>query len=95
MGLRALPGLVAGLREHGLDPATQIAVIENGTRASQRVLTSTLDAVAAAAQASSMTGPALIVIGSVVGLHDRLAWFAGAAREADSMTVEALAAAAE
>jgi uroporphyrin-III C-methyltransferase / precorrin-2 dehydrogenase / sirohydrochlorin ferrochelatase len=95
MGLRALPGLVAGLREHGLDAATQIAVIENGTRGSQRVLTSTLDAVAATAQASSMTGPALIVIGSVVGLHDRLAWFAGAAREADPTAVEALAAAAE
>jgi uroporphyrin-III C-methyltransferase/precorrin-2 dehydrogenase/sirohydrochlorin ferrochelatase len=95
MGLRALPGLVARLREHGLDPATQIAVIENGTRGSQRVLTSTLDGVAVAAQASSMTGPALIIIGSVVGLHDRLAWFAGTAREADPMTVEALAAAAE
>jgi siroheme synthase len=95
MGLRALPGLVAGLRDHGRDVTTQIAVIENGTRGRQRVLTSTLDGVVAAAQASTLAGPALIVIGSVVGLHDRLAWFAGAARAADQATVKALAAAAE
>jgi uroporphyrin-III C-methyltransferase / precorrin-2 dehydrogenase / sirohydrochlorin ferrochelatase len=93
MGLRTLPGLVAGLRAHGLDGAARIAVIENGTRGAQRVVTSTLDRIVADAQVSGLTGPALIVIGAVVGLHERLAWFAGA--EPEIQAAEALAAAAE
>jgi uroporphyrin-III C-methyltransferase/precorrin-2 dehydrogenase/sirohydrochlorin ferrochelatase len=93
MGLRALPGLVAGLQAHGLAATTRIAVIESGTRAHQRVVTSTLDRIVADAQGSGLAGPALIVIGSVVGLQERLAWFAGAAQETEA--AQALAAAAE
>ena len=59
--------------DHGRSQATPIAIIERGTTSRQRVLTGTLaDLAELAKQAVS---PSLIVIGEVVALHERLAWF--------------------
>jgi len=75
MGLGALAELAARLIGQGADAAMPVAVIENGTRTDQRVVVSTLDRVAEDAKARGLSGPALIVIGSVVSLRDRLNWF--------------------
>jgi uroporphyrin-III C-methyltransferase/precorrin-2 dehydrogenase/sirohydrochlorin ferrochelatase len=54
-------------------------VVENGTRRGQRVVVATLATLAEAAAAAELQGPALIIIGSVVTLRDKLSWFEGAA----------------
>jgi len=78
MGLSALPGIAQGFIEHGAAPTTPAAVIENGTRRQQRVVTATLETLAEAAEAAELQGPALIIVGSVVSLRSQLSWFEGA-----------------
>ena len=58
---------------HGRRSTTPIAIIERGTTARQRVLTGTLAELAVLAQQA--VSPSLIVIGEVVALRERLAWF--------------------
>ncbi|MFQ2292583.1 siroheme synthase CysG [Aeromonas enteropelogenes] len=73
MGLMRSEHIQQQLVSHGRSSATPIAIIERGTTARQRVLTGTLaDLAELAAQAVS---PSLIVIGEVVALRERLAWF--------------------
>jgi len=85
MGLSSLASIARGFIEHGADPATPAAVVESGTRRRQRVVTATLDSLAAAVEAAGLHGPALIIVGSVVSLRGQLSWFEGTkeARSAD------------
>ena len=62
-------------------PDIPAAVIENGTRTDQHVVMSTLENIAADAARARIGGPALIVIGTVVGLRERLSWFGGGVGE--------------
>ena len=55
-----------GLLAAGLDPATPAALIENGGRDSQRVLTGTLPELAAQGPGWSQGGPALLIVGEAV-----------------------------
>jgi uroporphyrin-III C-methyltransferase / precorrin-2 dehydrogenase / sirohydrochlorin ferrochelatase len=73
MGLRALPGLCRKLALHGLDPATPAALIENGTLPHQRVIAGTLATLPELTREVHLTGPALILVGAVVALHERFA----------------------
>jgi siroheme synthase len=82
MGIKALPGLCRQLIAHGLAPDTKAAVIENGAHADQRVVTATLATLPDRVPAHALSGPALVVIGEVVGLHATLAWFGRAAATA-------------
>ena len=58
----------------GVDPATPAAIVDNGARAGQRVVTGTLASIAAEAREAALRGPTIIIVGSVVTLRDRLAW---------------------
>ena len=73
MGLMRSEHIQQQLVDHGRKGSTPIAIIERGTQASQKVLTGTLDELAELAQQA--VSPSLIVIGEVVSLRDRLAWF--------------------
>ena len=53
-------------KRQGLDPATPAALIENGGRDGQRVLTGTLPELAAQGPGWSQGGPALLIIGAAV-----------------------------
>jgi uroporphyrin-III C-methyltransferase/precorrin-2 dehydrogenase/sirohydrochlorin ferrochelatase len=53
------------LIEHGLATGTPVAVIENGTRPEQKVITARLDELAGRLQDAGIAGPALIIIGEV------------------------------
>ncbi|POB71784.1 uroporphyrin-III methyltransferase, partial [Vibrio vulnificus] len=55
------------------DASTSCAIIENGTRREQRVLTGSLTQLPELA--TQAISPALIVVGSVTSLHDKLKWF--------------------
>lgn len=65
MGVSTAATVAARLIEHGLAATTPVAVIENGTRPEQRVVTARLDALAAKLEAEEVAGPALIIIGEV------------------------------
>ncbi|KAA0920224.1 uroporphyrinogen-III C-methyltransferase [Aquicoccus porphyridii] len=74
MGLSALDALTGGFAAHGIDMSTPVAVIENGTRPDQRVVTGTLADIATRVTAAGITGPSMILVGSVVRLRDTLNW---------------------
>ncbi|MGC5020600.1 uroporphyrinogen-III C-methyltransferase [Micromonospora sp. DT47] len=70
MGLKNLAAITATLAAHGRDPATPVAVVQEGTTGAQRTLRSTLGEVAADVVAAGLRPPAIVVIGDVVGALD-------------------------
>ncbi len=74
MGLSNLPKLAEGFCTHGVDMATPAAVIENGTRKNQIVVIGTLGDIADRVREAELKGPAMIVIGTVVSLREKLNW---------------------
>jgi len=76
MGLSSIEAITGGFVANGADPATPAAIIENGTRAGQRVVTGTLESLPGKVAAAEIKSPALIIVGSVVTLRDKLSWFA-------------------
>ena len=62
----------------GGDPNMPAAIVENGTRPDQRVITGTIADLPARKEAANLGQPSLIVIGSVVTLQGELAWFEAA-----------------
>ena len=76
MGLTSLRSITEGFLANGANPATPAAVVENGTRRGQRVITGTLETLSDQAVDAEIKSPALIIIGSVVTLRDKLSWFA-------------------
>lgn len=75
MGLHGLDTLCAKLVEHGLPDTTPIAIVQHGTQPTQRVITGTLATLPAIAEREQPQAPTLIIIGGVVTLRDKLAWF--------------------
>jgi uroporphyrin-III C-methyltransferase / precorrin-2 dehydrogenase / sirohydrochlorin ferrochelatase len=75
MGLARLRDICLELVAAGKDPETPAAIVADGTLPEQRVVVSHLGALATAAQAAGITSPALVVIGEVVRLRQRLRWF--------------------
>src|SRR5262247_2730523 len=75
MGLAALPRITRELLAHGRAPETPVALVRWGTTERQVVLTGRLDDIASRASAARLESPVVIVIGDVVGLAERLAWF--------------------
>jgi siroheme synthase len=80
MGLLGLPMLCAKLIEHGQDPDLPVAVVQQGTTATQRVVVGTLATLPELAARAQLHGPTLIIVGDVVRLRERLNWFEGSAR---------------
>jgi len=82
MGLHALPALCDGLVAHGLPSETPAAIVQQGTTREQRVITGTLRTLPDLAAAAMLTPPTLIIVGEVVRLRERLAWFEASAPSA-------------
>lgn len=75
MGLAMLPELTRDFIAHGADPDTPVAIVDNGTRPNQQVITGTIGTIASLAAASGLKGPSMIFVGTVVRLRDKLGWF--------------------
>ncbi len=75
MGVGAMGDLCAGLIAHGRGADTPAALVENGTTRAQRVVTGTLATLPNKARWAAVKPPALLIVGEVVALSDRLAWF--------------------
>jgi uroporphyrinogen III methyltransferase/synthase len=75
MGMRQLEAITAALVAHGLAAATPAAVVCHGTTGGQRTVVATLGTLAERARAAGLAAPGVVVVGSVVGLRERIAWF--------------------
>ena len=75
MGLTALEQVMAGLLAAHIAPDMPAAVIENGTRGNQRKVVATVSDLAPQVRAAGLKSPALIIVGKVCTLSDRLDWF--------------------
>lgn len=75
MGLTMAAELCAAFIQHGKPAETPVAVIEWATTARQRTLTGTLSSLPALISSYGVASPALIIVGSVVTLADKLAWY--------------------
>jgi uroporphyrin-III C-methyltransferase/precorrin-2 dehydrogenase/sirohydrochlorin ferrochelatase len=84
MGLGGLPSICREMIAHGAAPTLPVAVVQDGTIATQKVVTSTLADMPQRAAAEGLVSPCLIIIGEVVRLHDTLSWFKPAVVEAVS-----------
>ena len=73
MGFHNLPAIVGQLLDCGRPPDTPVAVIERASYPRQRTVVGTLDTIVE--RSADLCPPVVIVVGEVVGLHDRLRWF--------------------
>jgi uroporphyrin-III C-methyltransferase/precorrin-2 dehydrogenase/sirohydrochlorin ferrochelatase len=73
MGLNQAPAIQEKLIEHGMSAEMPVALVENGTAVTQRVVSGTLRELGALS--TQVASPALIIVGRVVALRDKLNWF--------------------
>ena len=75
MGLSNIPHLCKGFIARGADPELPVAVIDNGTRPNQHVVTATLATLCDTMEKADVKGPAMIIVGTVVNLREKLSWY--------------------
>lgn len=78
MGLVGLPVICAQLIRHGRAADTPAALVQQGTTSQQRVFTGTLADLPELVARHEVHAPTLVIVGEVVRLRDKLAWFEGA-----------------
>ncbi len=78
MGLSGLEKICQSLIDYGCDETHPIAIIQQGTTSSQQVITGTLGSLPQIVANKGIKAPTLIIVGTVVTLHDKLNWFVAA-----------------
>jgi uroporphyrin-III C-methyltransferase/precorrin-2 dehydrogenase/sirohydrochlorin ferrochelatase len=78
MGLVGLPLICAQLIAHGRAAQTPAALVQQGTTRNQRVYTGTLADLHELVAQHQVQAPTLVIVGEVVSLREKLAWFEGA-----------------
>lgn len=74
MGLNHIEELMEAFIARGASPDLPAAIVDNGTRANQRVVVGTLATLAGEARAAQLRGPTIVIVGSVVSLREKLDW---------------------
>jgi uroporphyrin-III C-methyltransferase/precorrin-2 dehydrogenase/sirohydrochlorin ferrochelatase len=75
MGVHGLGGICEGLVANGLPVDTPAALVEKATLPEQRVVEGTLASLPSESFKRKVRPPALLIVGEVVRLRSRLAWF--------------------
>jgi uroporphyrinogen III methyltransferase/synthase len=75
MGMARLEHVAAQLISYGRRPDTPSAVVQLATTSSQRTVDGFLGEIAGRAEAAGLSAPAVLIVGEVVALRDRLSWF--------------------
>jgi uroporphyrin-III C-methyltransferase len=75
MGAKNLTALINGLLHNGINTTMPMAIIEQATTAAQQVHISTIGQCLQQFANTNFSSPTLIIIGSVVQLHQQFAWF--------------------
>jgi uroporphyrin-III C-methyltransferase len=74
MGLTGLESISQSLIRFGMRPSMPVAIVEKGTSKDQRVFTSTMKDIHQVAIDNEVKSPALLIIGEVVTLQEKLSW---------------------
>ncbi|MGB5288574.1 MAG: uroporphyrinogen-III C-methyltransferase [Ignavibacteriaceae bacterium] len=74
MGASRIEAITKKLIQHGMDPATPAAAIENGTLPTQRTITGRLDEIAAEFTKQEFHAPVIIMISETISLRDKISW---------------------
>ncbi|MGN0343208.1 MAG: hydroxymethylbilane synthase [Roseburia sp.] len=72
MGLSKLPEIVAGLTKAGMAADMPVAVIAKGTTSKQQCVCGTLDTIVELCESEKPSAPAIILVGKVVSLREKL-----------------------
>jgi len=75
MGMANLPAIVRRLVENGRSPQTPAALVRRGAGPEQQTLTGTLEDICEKAKLAEFKNPAVIIVGDVVSLREKLNWF--------------------
>lgn len=75
MGVRALGQIVARLKQRGESDDKPVALVRWGTTTQQQTVVGTLATIEREVEKAGLKSPALIVVGDVVNLRDKLRWF--------------------
>lgn len=78
MGLTGLSFICEQLIKHGRAATTPAALVQQGTTQNQRVFTGTLENLPQLVAEHEVHAPTLVIVGEVVKLREKLAWFEGA-----------------
>lgn len=85
MGVSTAQELCRAFIEHGKPETTPAAAVEWATTERQRTVTGTLENLPELMSRHNIASPALIIVGEVVGLADKLGWFRRIENTADTM----------
>lgn len=75
MGVKNLPQITKELIKNGKAPETPAALIREGSLPTQQVLVGMLSNIVVLAHTNNFRPPAILVVGDVVDLRDKLRWF--------------------
>jgi uroporphyrin-III C-methyltransferase/precorrin-2 dehydrogenase/sirohydrochlorin ferrochelatase len=75
MGYLGLSEICRQMTLHGLSAGTPAAIIQQGTTSEQLTVIGTLATLSEQAKAAGLRPPSLIIVGEVVRLREKLAWF--------------------
>ena len=75
MGMRRIEEIMQAIIAGGRNAETAVAVVQWAARPEQRVVSGSLDTIAARVRAEGITNPAVIIVGEVVALREQLRWF--------------------
>jgi uroporphyrin-III C-methyltransferase len=75
MGVGQLRRISTRLLRAGMDKDTDIAIIENGATSKQRLVIGTLENIVDISEKAKIKPPAIIIIGRVVSLREKISWF--------------------
>ena len=75
MGIFSIREIADELMQHGRSPDTPAIAVRWGTRPDQETVTGTLATIPDQIERADLKPPATVIIGEVVGLHEKLDWF--------------------
>lgn len=75
MGVTAMPDILSGLREAGMEPDMPAAILQKGTTAGQKKVVATISTLEEEVERQGIETPAIIVVGRVCGLAEAFAWY--------------------
>jgi uroporphyrinogen III methyltransferase / synthase len=78
MGMKNLETITRRLQAGGIAPETPAAVVQSATTGEHRQLLSTVGEIALKSEHEGFGAPAIVIIGEVAGLADKLSWFEAA-----------------
>ena len=75
MGVETLPSIASALLDAGRPPETPVALVRWGTEPYQETVTGDLSNIVQRVRDANLRSPAVIVVGEVVRLREKLRWF--------------------